>query len=168
MSGAVVDQQMAGDFYFQDDYQESYEEDFVADVGGVSDFWERFVRRMEEDYSVITWADEASDGTVKYEITCDHWYWKSLHYMEILQSEEGVQRMSLWGVRIYEPDSPDPTMNEMQWSSIVREIFKQLDLGDYDAITPYTGTGTQIDTYGDWQFCYENSDSEVRVTIYKN
>ena len=76
--------------------------------------------------------------------------------------------MSLWGVRVYEPDSPDPTMNEMQWSSIVREIFKQLDLGDYEQITPYTANGSYTETYGNWQFTYDNNENEVRLTVTSN
>lgn len=166
MDSVVVQQPMAPDGF--DENISIPEDDGHGTTGGVSDFWGRFTRRMEEDYCVITWVDEASDGTVKYEITCDHWYWKSLHYMEILQSEEGVQRMSLWGVRIYEPDSPDPTMNEMQWSSIVREIFKQLDLGDYEQITPYTANGSYTETYGNWQFTYDNNENEVRLTVTSN
>ena len=130
-----------------------------------SDFWKRFVTRMEEEYCVVTQVDTAEDGTVKYEITCDHWFWKSLHYMEVLQTADGVQRMRLWGVRIYEPDSPDPTMNEVQWTTIVREVFKQLDLGDYDGIIPYIESGTHTDTYNGWEFSYNNTADEVSVSI---
>ena len=143
-----------------------------ANIGGgsdgqiaESDFWKRFVARMEEEYCVVKQADVAENGTVKYEITCDHWFWKSLHYMEVRQSADGIQSMRLSGVRIYEPDSPDPTMNEVQWTTIVREIFKQLGLGDYDGITPYTANGTHTDTYNGWEFAYDNNENQVSVTV---
>lgn len=130
-----------------------------------SDFWKRFVTRMEEEYCVVTQIDTAENGTVKYEITCDHWYWKSLHRMEILQDDGGIHSMRLWGVRVYEPASPDPTMNEIQWVSIVREIFKQLDLGDYDEVTPYTENGTHTDMYDGFIFSYDNNENDVCVTV---
>ena len=132
-----------------------------------SDFWQRFTAQMKEDQCVLTQVDEASNGTIKYELTCDYWYWKSLHYVEVLQDENGLQKLSLSGVRIYEPDSADPTMNQIQWESIIRVIYKELGLGDYDGITPYTQSGNHTESYGQWIFSYENTDQDVRLTVTK-
>lgn len=133
-----------------------------------SDFWDRFTRQMAVDHCELTMVDTATDGTVKYELTCSYYFWNSLHYVEVLHNAGQLERLSLSGVRIYEPDSPDPTLNEMQWSSIVRVIYKELGLGDYDGITPNTATGTYTETYGPWTFCYENTDQDVRLTVSKN
>lgn len=135
---------------------------------GTSAFWERFLRQMEEDHCVVKQVDTASNGAVKYEITCNYWYWSSLHYIEVLQTADGVERICFWGQRVLEPDSPDPTMNEMQWESIIRVIFKELELGDYDGIAPYKGDGSHTDTFGQWDFSYDNSAQDVRVTISKH
>ena len=137
-------------------------------VTGESDFWKRFTTRMNEEYCVLTKVDEASDGTVKYEITCNQYYWSSLHYLEIRQDASGVQKMTLSGLRIYEPDSPDPTLNEAQWVYLVREIFRQLDLGTYEDITPYTADGVYTESYNGWIFSYENTGDSVLVTITKS
>ncbi len=134
---------------------------------GVSDFWVRFLAQMAEDHCDVTAVDTASDGTVKYELTCSYWYWNSLHYMEVLQTADGVERISFWGQRVYEPDSADPTMNQMQWESIIRVIFKELDLGGYEGIIPYTGNGEYTELHGSWIFSYSNTDTDVRVTIKK-
>lgn len=133
-----------------------------------SDFWKRFTTRMDEEYCVLTMVDEASDGTVKYEVTCSQYFWSSLHTLEILQDANGVQKMRVSGVRIYEPDSPDPTLNEAQWVYLVREIFRQLDLGTYEDITPYTSDGLHTDSYNDWIFSYENTANDVSVTITRS
>lgn len=133
-----------------------------------SDFWKRFTAQMNEDHCVLTKVDEASNGTIKYELTCDQYFWKSLHYVEVLQDGNDLQRITLSGVRIYEPDSPDPTMNQMQWESIVRVIFKELDLGGYEDITPYTQSGNQTEVYGQWIFSYENTDENVSLTVTKS
>lgn len=137
-------------------------------VSGESDFWKRFTVRMDEEYCVLNKVDEASNGTVKYEITCNQYFWSSLHTLEILQDADGVHKMKLSGVRIYEPDSPDPTLNEAQWIYLVREIFKQLDLGTYEDITPYTAEGLHTELYDGWIFSYENTESFVSVTITKS
>lgn len=137
-------------------------------VTGENDFWTRFTARMNEEYCVLTKVDEASDGTVKYEITCNQYYWSSLHYLEIRQDASGVQKMTLSGLRIYEPDSPDPTLNESQWVYLVREIFRQLDLGTYEDITPYTADGVYTENYNGWIFSYENTGDSVSVTVTKN
>jgi len=134
---------------------------------GISDFWKRFVSQMETDGCVVTMVDTASDGTVKYEITCNQYFWSSLHYVEVLQTADGLERLSLWGVRVYEPDSPDPTMNQIQWESIIRVIYKELGLGSYEGITPYNANGEHSETYGEWIFRYSNNDQEVRVTVSK-
>ncbi len=161
---AAQDQIVQEDYDTEQDYGD--QNDVISSTDGEeSDFWKRFKSRVEEDYCVVSQVDTASDGTVKYEITCEQYFWKSLHYMEIKQDGSGVQKMSLWGVRVFEPDGPDPTMNEVQWTTIVREIYKQLDLGDYEDITPYTANGSSTVIYGDWIFTYDNNDSEVRVTI---
>lgn len=145
-------------------------DEVISDVPvqtGTSDFWRRFLAQMAEDHCEVTPVDTASDGTVKYELTCSYWYWKSLHYIEVLQTDAGVERISFWGQRVYEPDSPDPTMNQMQWESIIRVIYKELDLGGYEGITPYTGNGEYTEMHGSWIFSYSNTDADVRVTIQK-
>ena len=76
--------------------------------------------------------------------------------------------MTLSGLRIYEPDSPDPTLNEAQWVFLVREIFRQLDLGTYEDITPYTADGVYTENYNGWIFSYENTGESVSVTITKS
>ena len=139
----------------------------VSLTSGESDFWKRFTARMNEEYCVLTKVDEASDGTVKYEVTCNQYYWSSLHTLEILQNESGVQKIRISGIRIYEPDSPDPTLNEAQWVYLVREVFRQLDLGTYEDITPYTADGIYTEIYDGWIFSYENTASDVSVTIAK-
>lgn len=131
----------------------------------VSDFWTRFSQAMAVDNCVLTQEDIASDGTIKYALTCDYWYWKSLHYVEVKDTPDGLVSLRLSGVRIYEPDSPDPTMNQIQWESIIRVIYKELDLGDYEGITPYTGSGSQTETYGNWIFRYDNTDQDVSLTV---
>lgn len=140
----------------------------TAPATGENDFWKRFTARMNEEYCVLTKVDEASNGTEKYEITCNQYFWSSLHYLEILQDASGVQKMTLSGLRIYEPDSPDPTLNESQWVYLVREIFRQLDLGTYEDITPYTADGVYTENYNGWIFTYENTGETVSVTITKN
>lgn len=132
-----------------------------------SDFWQRFTKQMEVDNCVLTQVDEASNGTIKYELTCDYWFWKSLHYVEVLHSDSDFEMLSLSGVRVYEPDSADPTMQLAQWESIIRVIYKELGLGNYDGITPYTQSGTHTETYGQWIFSYENTDQDVRLTVTK-
>ena len=139
-----------------------------GNAAGESDFWKRFTVRMDEEYCVLTKVDEASDGTVKYEITCNQYFWSSLHTLEILQDTNGVRKLKLSGVRIYEPDSPDPTLNESQWVYLVREVFRQLDLGTYEDINPYTADGLYTEIYDGWIFSYENTASDVSVTITKS
>lgn len=151
----------------------NYEASAAATEGAVnttseSDFWKRFTAQMKEDQCVLTKVDEASNGTVKYELTCEAYFWKSLHYLEVLQDENGLQKLTLSGVRIYEPDSPDPTMNQAQWESIIRVIYKELDLGGYEDITPYTQSGSHTEVYGQWIFAYENTDQNVSLTVTKS
>ena len=133
-----------------------------------SDFWKRFVNQMEADDCVLTTVDTASNGTVKYALTCNQYFWSSLHYIEVLQTADGIEHLSLYGVRVYEPDSPDPTMNQTQWESIIRVIYKELGLGDYEGITPYTANGEHSEAYGQWLLTYSNTDQDVRLTVTKN
>lgn len=129
-----------------------------------SEFWSGLSGQLELDHYVIT--EMGSDGyTTTYQLTCNYWYWSSEYYIDITDENGILGKVYIYGNRVIDPSAPDPTINQMEILDAIRRAYKYLGLGELDEITPYEEPGYHGETYGGWQFYYENDDTQIRVTI---
>lgn len=129
-----------------------------------SEFWSGLSGQLESDHYVIT--EMGSDGyTTTYQLTCNYWYWSSEYYIDVTDENGILGKVYIYGNRVIDPSAPDPTINQMEILDAIRRAYKYLGLGELDEITPYEEAGYYGETYGGWQFYYENDDAQIRVTI---
>ncbi len=142
-------------------YNSGYENSVSA-----SELTQEFFDDLAENYYQVEQLSSPDEYTEAYRLTCNHYYWSSDYQVNITQENGRLMEVKIFGNRVLDPNSPDPTINEMEMADAIRTLYDVLDLGEYEDVTPYTGTGIHEERYYDWVFYYENDESSMKVSVF--
>ena len=122
-------------------------------------FMEEFTEKLEEGKYEIVLIDsneslstsaslnKKTKQTVEkhYLITCNYWYWESKHEFVITSKDEKIVSVGLSGKRVLDPDSPDPTINEVCYLEIGRMLFDILEIDEMELTSEYIESSTNVE-----------------------
>ena len=123
------------------------------------DFMEEFTEKLEEGkYEIVliatneslatsTIGNKKAKQTVEshYLITCDYWYWESEHEFTITSKDEKIISVGLSGKRVLDPNSPDPTINEVCYLELGRMLFDVLEIDEMELTSEYIESSINVE-----------------------